>query len=707
MAKKNFFSKLATGISKAFGDEWNDPYEKTWHEMGSAFSITGNNYSKREMLEQYRKSLYVFRAVSVIADVATSIEIDLFEVKNARGEIEEVNDHELYTLIHRPNPDQTWDRMMKIIIMHLELAGEGFIYKIRDERGNVVELVPLQTQYVTKVIGEGRIKSIDLVTNTETINIPFEDVVYFNYPSPFNIHDGQSPLLPVSSRVETEKEASEYQSKFFKNNATPNSILHTEQKLTPEQKEYVMQSWASAFRGANNYGKTALLEAGLEYKQLAISQKEMDFIESMRFTREDILIAFGVPKGILLSEDSNNADGQNSMRAFLELKIEPLVKMIVETLNLQLVEVDFGEQYFLKNQNVVPEDRKALREEIKELVDVVITRNESRQMLGLDEVEGGDVLYNSFTNVPLNVSAKKEAEEQKAKKKMAIFRNKQSLLQTLKFKEEVVEKTYKKFKDRKQNGKQTTAKGNTKGKQLVPMFEPAQRDMFFELSLKRMDKQEQNIIEEINAFANTRKNILIARIQDEMNNKALEDDVIDEQEEKDAWEAFLLPIMLAVAMEFGTQANNLLSDGVFALSPAIVFDLEAHALDTAGFVVSTTNQALSEAISAGISAGEGIDAITDRVTNVYEQFPLYRSQTIARTETTYLNGIASIDAYKQNGVEAKEWITAFVNSRDSHIAMDGEIVEIDKPFSDGETYFPPKKDSPYNCQCVVAPALKV
>lgn len=697
MAKQNIFKQMAHTISKAWDDDSGDQYSKTWHRLGHAFSVDGTNYSKKDMLDQYRKSLYVFRAVSIIADTATSIEIDLFEIKNSKGEIEQINSHEIHTLIHRPNPDQTWDRMMKIVIMHLELAGEAFLYKIRDASGNVLELIPLQTQYVTKVIGDGMIRSVDLRVGEKTRNIPFEDIVYFNYPSPFNIFDGQSPLLPVASRVETEKEASNYQAKFFQHNATPNAVLHTDQKLNKEQKEFIKESWNQNFKGSDNYGKTALLEAGLEYKQLAVSQKEMDFIESMRFTREDILIAFGVTKGILLSEDSNNADGKNSMTAFLQFKIEPLVKMIVETLNLQLVEVDFGEQYFLKNENVVPEDRKAIVGEIKDIVDIVYTRNEARQMLGLDEVEGGDQLFNEFTKLPLDVSANRKIDPKAEKNKaMRIFKNRESLYNKMQLKEEIFKRLSKKQKKKSKSGE----------KQFLPMFEPAQRDMFFELSLKRMDAQEKNVIDAINGFADERKKLLISRIEENLANKALEDDVIDEKEEVEAWNAFLTPIMLSVALELGRSASNLLSDAPFELSPSVVLNIQNHTLETAGYVVSTTNEALTQAIQAGISSGEGIDAITDRVAGVYDQFPDYRSATIARTETTFMNGISSVDAYKQNGVEAKEWITAFVNSRQDHIDLDGEIVAIDSAFSDG-SFYPPKVDSPYNCQCVVAPAIKV
>ena len=154
---------------------------------------------------------------SIIADRTSSIDFDIQKIINTKGEIEILNDHDLYSLLLRPNPDQTWSSIIKITVMHLELAGEAFWYKIRDARGNVIELIPLQTQFVTKVVSKasGRIVSVDLRVNNQTISLPFADIVYFNHPSPVNMHDGQATIMPVRSRVETEKEASQYQANFF------------------------------------------------------------------------------------------------------------------------------------------------------------------------------------------------------------------------------------------------------------------------------------------------------------------------------------------------------------------------------------------------------------------------------------------------------------------------------------------------------------
>jgi phage portal protein BeeE len=49
----------------------------------------------------------------------------------------------------------------------------------------------------------------------------------------------------------------------------------------------------------NNSHKIAVLDNGLKYNEYKVSQKELDFVESRRFTRDEIFAIFKVPKSIV------------------------------------------------------------------------------------------------------------------------------------------------------------------------------------------------------------------------------------------------------------------------------------------------------------------------------------------------------------------------------------------------------------------------
>lgn len=89
--------------------------------------------------------------------------------------------------------------------------------------------------------------------------------------------------------INTDHAASRWNWKFFKNSAKPDFILETEQSLTPEIASLLQTSWNEKFAGEDNSHKTAILHSGLSAKNLSPSQKEMDFVESRKFNRDEIL----------------------------------------------------------------------------------------------------------------------------------------------------------------------------------------------------------------------------------------------------------------------------------------------------------------------------------------------------------------------------------------------------------------------------------
>ena len=141
----------------------------------------------------------------------------------------------------------------------------------------------------------------------------------------------------------------------------------------------------------------------------------------------------------------------------------------------------------------------------------------------------------------------------------------------------------------------------------------------------------------------------------------------------------------------------------FNLTPAIQIALKARAKQFGLEVNQTTRERINEAISAGLEAGEGMTQISDRISSVYQDFPLWRSDLIARTESTAANNEGMLEAYRQSEVAThKEWIaTKDDRTRPEHMALDGEIVKIDELFSNGLKY-----PSEPNCRCVIGPAME-
>jgi phage portal protein BeeE len=78
----------------------------------------------------------------------------------------------------------------------------------------------------------------------------------------------------------------------------------------------------------------------------------------MKFTRDDILVAFGVPKSVLgISEDVNRANAETGMYVFLSEVIMPTMRDLLGKINEMLVSPDFGDNFYFDCEDLVPQNR--------------------------------------------------------------------------------------------------------------------------------------------------------------------------------------------------------------------------------------------------------------------------------------------------------------------------------------------------------------
>ena len=104
------------------------------------------------------------------------------------------------------------------------------------------------------------------------------------------------------------------------------------------------------------------------------------------------------------------------------------------------------------------------------------------------------------------------------------------------------------------------------------------------------------------------------------------------------------------------------------------------------------------------AAGEGEAGLADAIRSAFDQTYEGRAETVARTETASVYGAAS-----QAAVEAdyafKRWLSASdADVRDSHAAVNGEVVPVDEVFSNGLAYPGDPSGPPeevINCRCVL------
>ena len=345
------------------------------------------------MMERYRKSLYVFACISKISEKVGSIEINLSQIVNSKGDMKQISSHPALDLIYRPNKIQTKAEFLATLIINKKTAGDSFVYKVRNNSGDVVELWNLRPDMMTIITDPLKVVAGYRFTKADGTSVEFapEEIIHFkDNPDPLNIHSGVSALMPASIRIQTEEFSTRYQRDFFLNSARPDAVLKTAKNITPKQKKELRKNWNSR-HGFGNSSKIGLLTGGMEYQLISLNQKDMDYVEGTKMTRDDILIAFRMTKSVLgITEDVNRANAEAGMYVFLSETIVPETRAIIEKLNEEMLYPDFGENLYYSFTDPTPADRVLQLKEYSEgITNNYLLINEVRQMENRAPVMGG------------------------------------------------------------------------------------------------------------------------------------------------------------------------------------------------------------------------------------------------------------------------------------------------------------------------------
>lgn len=684
----------------------------------------------KSYLEQYKKSLYVFACISKIGEKVSSIDFKMYRIMNSKGETQEIQTHPALNLLYKPNPFQTKKEFLETTVINLKTTGDAFWFKVRNTADQVVELWNLRPDRVTIVADPVNfIKEYRFDKGNGKYDVfATEDIIHHKYTDPLSAYTGMSPLMPAQVRVQTEGFATQYQRDFFLNNARPDAIIkNAGGKLTKEQKEDIREQWTKRYGGVGKSSKVAILGGGLEYQQISISQRDMDYIEGTKLTRDDIMIAFKMPKSVLgITEDVNRANAEAGMYIFLSENIEPEMLRLEEKINEELIIPDFGEEFYVGHTDPTPANRELVLKEYQTgIASNYLLINEVRQREGLEPINGGWSFYMPLMNQAmgglsqsmnkellnrLNEDESKNAKRlQSPKQKFYDFKGRFWLKQKFVMLETMqqavndsVKKASKKNKPVKQKSK------------FVSMIKDAEvKKVYAEMVNKKIDNAAKKLKDDATEFFMKQKDRVIKKMEKgkSVKTKFKVSEIFNMKKETGLSVEFIVPYITDYLKQAGIEALDMIApQETFQDNARVQKLIKERAAFFADSVNSTTLTKLDSTLSEGIAASEGITDLTHRVEAVYEQFPMSRSEMIARTEATAANSQGMIEGFKQSEVATgKEWIATMDDkTRDSHASADGEIVSLDDSFSNGLSF--PGDESgdageTINCRCVMGPAF--
>lgn len=337
--------------------------------------------------EGYAQNAIVYRSVRMIAEAAASIPLLLY-----RGSTE-LHQHPLLDLMARPGPEQTGTDLLEAWYGYLLVAGNAYAEAVSLD-GQVRELYALRPDRMRIVPGsdgwpEAYEYSVSgrLVRFEHKTDAPVRPILHVRLFHPGNDHYGMSPIEAAASAIDIHNEAAKWNKALLDNAARPSGALvyaAREGHLTGEQYERLKAELEGGFQGARHAGRPLLLEGGLDWKQLSLSPKDMDFVEAKNAAAREIALAMGVPPMLLgIPGDNTYSNYQEANRSFWRQSVLPLVNRTAKALSAWLGPA-FGDGLELRPDldqiEALTVEREALWARLERAS--FLTRNEKRQAVG-------------------------------------------------------------------------------------------------------------------------------------------------------------------------------------------------------------------------------------------------------------------------------------------------------------------------------------
>lgn len=341
----------------------------------------------------------VMNAVTVISEAVASMPCYLYRVTNNNGREsrEWLHTHPVdYLLNERPNDCQTAFQFKRTMMRHCLLNGNAYAVISWGRDGQPTSLHPYSPRsVVAERISDHRYKY--------TITEPFsgqvktylqEEILHLRYVTEDGFL-GRSPISICRETLGLGLAQQRHGASIMKDGMMAAGIVKAKEWLDSVNGKKALDA-LERYKGARNAGKTPILEGGMEYEKLGMSNQDAEWLASRRFTIEDIARMFNVSP-IFLQEYSNStySNFSEASRAFHTMTMRPWLTNFEQQIKAALLvlpsvpgirhQVEFDSADLLRAN---PQER--FRSYETAIKSGVMCPNEAREREGLPPREGGD-----------------------------------------------------------------------------------------------------------------------------------------------------------------------------------------------------------------------------------------------------------------------------------------------------------------------------
>lgn len=704
MDKESKIIPLRRDGSPHFMRELANHVEKSW-DLTSQDAVTNELWAaefKAFLDGQTLKSLFfsedwVFIIVDLIANKISSQPLKVMQsrIEGEQEIIESDPENPLNALLEQPNQWQDYSSWMYQTIVELFLMGNAVIWSANKSG----QLITLQTENVNLEFDNvGQLKRY-MLTNFAEDDTGFrsveavqsfdpKEIMHVRRPNPSSLLWGLSPFVPGRKSILFNRYSQDYLNAFYLKQATPGLALSLDRQVNEDVALRQLRSFEVAYQGRKNMRRTLILPKGVSAQTLTHSLSDQKLIEHIDKNRETILGILKVPKHELSLQSAGSLGSEEhkmALRNFWESTLIPAMRMVEGVLTKHF-QNELGEngffQFDLSEVEALKDDMKKKAEVATQMLQAGLSINEVREQVWKVDPSDAPGAYEPYVlasrpampqfSLPDVLAPGEEEEvqdeepEQKMQTKIQVTDDIERIrmLRTKQLDEEEG-RTIKGFASKLIDmlvGMTEAALDVIEGSDKTGKIRQVKELPSSKILERRIERALTDLFEETYLFESART---LSTSIDLGYNQQLE--IVFNQEAKREIEA------LRARDEEGRRQI-----------------LEERGLDSFAQITRTHTERIMREITKGQAENESITDIMRRVANSLGTPGQLagKAEMIARTETLTAVSIgqaAAVDNAKEviPGLK-KAWLTAGDDRvRDSHAALDGDVIGVDEKFDNG------------------------
>lgn len=331
------------------------------------------------------KNSDIFTAIDIISKDIASTTIKF----NDKDSYLDADKKILKLLNKRPNAHLDAWHFKYILVANMLLNGNSYVEIVRDENGDPVELYHMQNSAVSIQQQDDQIKYHYIDELDGHVQFDTEDVLHFRMFS-LDGFNGYSPLFSLANEIGISMGSKRFLDDFFKNGGTSTAVLKYEDgRYSDEELGLIKQNFENS-QLKNNNG-LVMLDDTMDFKRLEIPTEVLNFLNSYKFSTQQVAKAFGLPMSKLGIETVNTSLKDSGIEYYRNT-LYPIFSMMNAEIEEKLfVQAPYEVSLDYDVSRLIDSDPQIKLERVTQLFQKkIMMLNEARAEFGLDPVEGGD-----------------------------------------------------------------------------------------------------------------------------------------------------------------------------------------------------------------------------------------------------------------------------------------------------------------------------